>query len=68
MYSCTWFLPYTEVIPCVTLLLRYLVRNGGLDERGVAGFKDDMHRAVLDRLGDFELERFYVTATFLDPR
>ena len=65
---CTLACTNTQVIPSVTCLLRSLVRTGNQDDRGVAGFKDDLHRAVMDRMGDFELERFYVTATFLDPR
>ena len=57
-----------QVFPSITLLVRTLERNGGTEEAGVVGFKADLLEAVLDRLGDFELERFYVISTFLDPK
>ena len=50
------------------MLLKSLARTGGQEEAGVVTFKKDLHQAVLTRMGDFELERFYVISTFLDPR
>ena len=57
-----------KVIPCVTLLLQSLERTGGLEDGGVIGFKAELYDSVMERLGDFELERFYIVSTFLDPR
>ena len=50
------------------MLLHALERTGGQEEAGVIGFKKELYEVVLERLGDFELERFYVVATLLDPR
>ena len=50
------------------MLLHSLERNGAQEETGVIGFKKDLYEKALEKLGDFELERFYVVATFLDQR
>ena len=50
------------------MLLHSLERTGGQEEAGVIGFKKELYQAVLDRLGGFEMEPFYVVATLLDPR
>ena len=47
------------------MLLHALERTGG-QEAGVVGLKKDLYDKALEKLGDFELERFYVIATFLD--
>ena len=58
----------TQVISCITMLLYSLERTGGQEEVGVIGLKKDLYDKALEKLGDFELERFYVVSTFLDPR
>ena len=58
----------SQVIPCITILLHSLERNRGPEEVGVVGFKKELYEKALEKLGDFELERFYVVATFLDQR
>ena len=50
------------------MLLHSLERTGGQEEVGVIGLKKDLYAKALEKLGDFELERFYVVSTFLDPR
>ena len=50
------------------MLLHSLERTGGQEEAGVIGFKKELYQAVLERLGGFEMEPFYVVATLLDPR
>ena len=50
------------------MLLHSLERTGGQEEVGVVGFKKDLYKKALEKLGDFELKRFYVIATFLDQR
>ena len=50
------------------MLLHSLERTGGQEELGVVGFKKDLYKKALEKLGDFELKRFYVIATFLDQR
>ena len=50
------------------MLLKSLERTGGQEEAGVVTFKKDLYQAVLDRMGDFEMEKFYVISTLLDPR
>ena len=40
----------------------------GQEEVGVVGFKKDLYEKALEKLGEFELERSYVVATFLDQR
>ena len=35
---------------------------------GLVEFKSDLRNAVMDRLGDFEQQKFYSIATLLDPR
>ena len=58
----------SQVVPCITMLLHSLERTGGQEEVGVIGLKKDLYDKALEKLGDFELERFYVVSTFLDPR
>ena len=58
----------SQVIPCITMLLHSLERTGGQEEVGVIALKKDLYDKALEKLGDFELERFYVVSTFLDPR
>ena len=47
------------------LVLQFSPKNV---EVGVVGFKKDLYKKALEKLGDFELKRFYVIATFLDQR
>ena len=57
----------SQVIPCITMLLNSSERAGRQEEVGVVRLKD-LYDKPLEKLGDFELERFYVVSTFLDPR
>ena len=50
------------------MLLHSLERTGAHEEAGVVGFKKELYDMVLERLGTFEKEPFYVVATLLDPR
>jgi len=62
----------SEVIPCITMLVRALERTGGPEEEGVRMFKDELRESVLlkdsNRLGDFFDNNFYLVSTLLDPR
>ena len=59
---------YVLLYAHITMLLHSLERTGGQEEVGVIGLKKDLYAKALEKLGDFELERFYVVSTFLDPR
>ena len=50
------------------MLLRAMERTGGPEENGVRLFKDELHAAVVTRLGEFEEDQFCMVATLLDPR
>ena len=48
--------------------MQSLERTGGQEDGGVVGFKAELLESVVERLGHFEKERFYLIATLLDPR
>ena len=50
------------------MLVDHLETTGGQEEEGVKTIKADLKKAVLERLGMFEAEMFYMLATILDPR
>ena len=50
------------------MLLRAMERTGGPEEDGVRGFKDELHAAVVTRLGEYQEDQFCMVATLLDPR
>ena len=62
----------SQVLPCITMLVRSLERTGGPEEEGVRLFKDELKDTVLkkeeNRLGDFADNDFYLVSTLCDPR
>jgi hypothetical protein len=50
------------------MLTRALERTGGPEDDGVKGLKDSLKAAVLNRLGGFEEQKFYLISTLVDPR
>lgn len=62
----------SQVLPCITMLVKALERTGGPEEEGVRMFKDELRDTILkqdcNRLGDFCENDFYLVSTLCDPR
>ena len=50
------------------MLVKALERTGGQEEQGVKGLKDALKKGVLERMAEFEQNRFYLISTIVDPR